>query len=187
MGGGDKGLVVFRGRPLVSYAIDALRQVAGHIVINANRNEAEYTRFGFPVVSDATGTFDGPLAGVLSAMKASDTAYLMAVPCDSPMMTGALLARLVETLTASKSEVCVAHDGERMHPVFLLTETALMPSLEQFLASGERKIDRWLARHRMALADFSDQPELFVNVNSVDELSALEARLASAHIAGPEA
>lgn len=187
MGGGDKGLVLFRGSPLVSYAVDALRQIAGRIVISANRNEVEYARFGLPVVSDATGTFDGPLAGVLSAMKASDTAYLMAVPCDSPMMTGALLARLVETLTASKAEVCVAHDGERMHPVFLLAETALMSSLEQFLASGERKIDRWLVRHRLALADYSDHPELFVNVNTADELSALEARLDSEASARPEA
>lgn len=176
MGGGDKGLLTFKGRALVAYALDALKAAAGPILINANRNLEEYAGFGYPVVADQTGAFDGPLAGLLSAMKLAQTPYVLTVPCDSPLIDGALLERLYLTLKAENAEICAAHDGERLHPVFLIAECRLAPGLEAYLASGQRKIDLWLNQHKLALADYSDHPELFANINTPEELRALEAQ-----------
>jgi FdhD protein len=174
MGGEDKGLIPFKGRPLAAYALEALDAVAGRILINANRNRDAYARFGYPVVSDRTDTFDGPLAGLWSAMRAAETPYVLTVPCDSPLVSGRLLARLWTALRKAGAELCAAHDGERLHPVFLLAERRLADDLEAYLASGQRKIDIWLNRHKLALADFSDHPELFANVNTPEELAELE-------------
>jgi len=174
MGGEDKGLIRFKGRPLASYALEALDSVAAHILINANRNRDAYARFGYPVISDQTDTFDGPLAGLLSAMRAAETPYVLTVPCDSPLVTGRLLERLCRVMQETGAELCAAHDGERLHPVFLLAERRLADSLERYLAGGQRKIDLWLEQHRLALVDFSDHPELFANVNTPGELAALE-------------
>ncbi len=174
MGGQDKGLIRFRGSPLASYALEALDSVAAHILINANRNREAYARFGYPVVSDRTDSFDGPLAGLLSAMRAAETPYVLTVPCDSPLVTGQLLERLCRTMQETGAELCAAHDGERLHPVFLLAERCLADSLDRYLAKGQRKIDLWFEQHRLALADFSDHPELFANINTPEELAALE-------------
>lgn len=174
MGGQDKGLIRFKGRPLAGYALEALDSVAAHILINANRNREAYARFGYPVVSDRTDTYDGPLAGLLTAMRAAETPYVLTVPCDSPLVTGQLLERLCRTMQETGAELCAAHDGERLHPVFLLAERRLADSLERYLASGQRKIDLWFEQHRLALADFSDHPELFANINTPEELAALE-------------
>jgi len=62
-----------------------------------------------------------------------------------------------------------------LHPVFLAIKTALQGSLQAYLASGERKIDRWLEQQNMVTADFSASPEIFININTMTELSALEA------------
>ena len=43
--------------------------------------------------------------------------------------------------------------------------------------SGERKIDRWLNQHRLAVAYFRDKPEVFLNVNNPDDRKALESKL----------
>jgi molybdopterin-guanine dinucleotide biosynthesis protein A len=174
MGGKDKGLILFKGRPLSSYALEALDSVAGHILINANRNLEAYARFGYPVIADRTDGFYGPLAGLLSAMRAAETPYVLTVPCDSPLVTGRLLERLCRTMQETGAELCAAHDGERLHPVFLLAERRLADSLERYLAGGRRKLDRWLEQHRLVLADFSDHPELFANINTEEELAALE-------------
>jgi molybdopterin-guanine dinucleotide biosynthesis protein A len=179
MGGGDKGLLPFRGWPLVAHALDALEAVAGRIIINANRHHESYTAFGYPVVADETGSFDGPLAGLLAAMRAADTPYVLTVPCDSPLVTGHHLARLVETLAATQAPLCAAHDGQRLHPVFLLAERRLADDLAAYLAEGGRKMETWLHRHSLALADFTDCPELFANVNTPEELAALENIAAS--------
>ncbi|MGH8578326.1 MAG: molybdenum cofactor guanylyltransferase MobA, partial [Gammaproteobacteria bacterium] len=65
-----------------------------------------------------------------------------------------------------------------MQPVFALFTRGLRSSLSRFLASGGRKIDRWYAQHRLAIADFSDTPEAFVNLNTPEELAAAEVTIA---------
>lgn len=174
MGGEDKGLLPFRGKPLVAYALAALETVAGHILINANRNREAYARFGFPVVADHSDGFDGPLAGLLSAMRAAETPYVLTLPCDSPLVSGGLLRRFPARLAETSAELCVAHDGGRSHPVFLLAERRLADDLEAYLAQGERRVQTWLDRHKPAWVDCSDHPEVFANINTPEDLAALE-------------
>jgi len=48
MGGVDKGLVDFAGRPLVAHVIERFAPQVGAIVINANQNVERYAAFGVP-------------------------------------------------------------------------------------------------------------------------------------------
>ncbi|MDD2660595.1 MAG: molybdenum cofactor guanylyltransferase [Methylococcales bacterium] len=171
----DKGLIHFKGRPMVSYAVAALASVAGQSLINANRNREQYQAFGLPVVADQTGTFDGPLAGVLTAMMFTDAEVLLVVPCDSPQIKAEHLQKLLSSLAENDADAAVAFDGERLHPVFLAIKTSLKTSLQAYLDSGQRKLDRWLEQQKMVKADFSNEPEIFTNINTLKELSELEA------------
>lgn len=180
MGGHDKGLITLNGVPMAEHVLRALRPQVGAVLINANRNRDRYAQLGCPVIGDSEGGFLGPLAGMLSGMQAARTPLLASVPCDSPLVPHDLVARLLAALTAADARLAVAHDGERLQPVFALLDVTLRDDLQAFLAGGERKIDRWYARHACAQADFSDAPEAFRNVNTPEERQALERRLAGA-------
>ena len=52
-----------------------------------------------------------------------------------------------------------------------------MDSLNEYLQSGERKIDRWFKQHDMAIADFSDVPETFDNINTPEDIENALAKL----------
>jgi len=171
----DKGLVNFKGRPMIGYALAALTPVVECVFINANRNIEQYRRFGLPVISDQTDSFDGPLAGVLTAMMHADADVLVVMPCDSPLIKTEHLQKLLLTQAENNADVAVAFDGVRMHPVFLAIKTALQNSLQDYLVSGQRKVAIWLAQQNVVLADFSGEPEIFSNINTGTELSALEA------------
>ena len=171
----DKGLVNFKGRPMVSYAIAALAPLVDQIVINANRNSEQYRQFGWPVVADQTDSFDGPLAGVLAAMTHVDADVLLVIPCDSPLIKAEHLQKLLVTRAENDADVAVAFDGERLHPVFLAIKTTLKTSLQDYLASGQRKMALWLEQQNMVQVDFSNEPEIFSNINTLAELSALES------------
>lgn len=108
-------------------------------------------------------------------MRASSTDYVLTVPCDCPLIDGRLLGRLYAKMLEEGAEICAAHDGERMHPVFLLAQRRLADDLADYLASGQRKVETWLRSRRLALADYGDRPELFANVNTPEELAELEA------------
>lgn len=171
----DKGLILYHGRPLVCYAIDALAGAMSEIIINANRNIEQYGQFGRPVVPDQTASFDGPLAGILTAMLHTRAEVLVVLPCDSPLIRTEHVLKLLEARTDGDAEIAAAHDGERLHPVFLALKTGLKDSLQDYLSRGERKIDRWLEQHKLVLADFRATPNIFTNVNTMTELAALEA------------
>ncbi|MGH8501914.1 MAG: molybdenum cofactor guanylyltransferase MobA [Gammaproteobacteria bacterium] len=179
MGGQDKGLIEIGGRPMVEYALASLAPQCGAIVINANRNLARYHSYGWPVIPDAIEDYQGPLAGIASVMSRADTAYIVTAPCDSPLLPHDLGERLWSALTREHAEIAVASSADRMQPVFSMLKRELLSSLTDYLQQGERKIDRWYALHRVAIADFADCPDAFLNVNTPEERAALEARLAT--------
>ena len=179
MGGEDKGLILFKHKPLIEHVITALKPQLDTIVINANRNIERYQQFGLPVISDRLEDFCGPLAGMLSTMQSTDTGYILTVPCDAPIISPHYRQRMMETLFYEQAEIAVAYDGQRLQPVFSLIPTRLQDDLSQFLAQGNRKIDLWFEQYKLAIVDFSDQPESFTNVNSPDDINRYQKRIAS--------
>lgn len=179
MGGQDKGLVALAGRPMAVHVLEALRPQVGTIVVNANRNLELYAAFGHPVIADTVSGFLGPLAGVHAALQRCTTEFLVTVPCDAPLIAPDLVGRLHAACASAGADLAVASDGTRQQPVFLLLRATLAPSLEAYLAGGDRKVDIWLGRLRVAEADFSDAPDTFINVNDPGQRQRVEARLVS--------
>ncbi len=174
MGGRDKGLLPFAGRPLVEWVIEALIPQVATLLISANRNLDRYGAYGFPVVTDLEQGFQGPLAGFLSAMTAAPGDWILTLPCDGPRPPPDLGARLAQAVAEQGSELALATVCARRQPVYALLPVSLSGNLRDFLASGERKVDLWYDRHQIGLADFSDQADCFANLNSLKEARALE-------------
>jgi len=172
----DKGLVLFNNQPMVSYAIQAMQPVVDELFINANRNIEQYQAFGYSVVSDATSDFYGPLAGVCAALNNCEHDLLLVMPCDSPFMSTAGLQLLLAEQQRHDADIAVAFDGKRLHPVFMALKVSLKSSLQDYLAKGERKIDRWIELHNWVKADFSVMPEVFENINTLAQLHELASK-----------
>jgi molybdopterin-guanine dinucleotide biosynthesis protein A len=169
LGGQDKGLIEYQGKLLIQHVLDKITPQVNNVLINANRNQDTYSEFGYPVITDDLNDFQGPLAGFLTAMRACNTEYIVALPCDGPNLSDDLVARLMAGTKGAMDTIVVAHDGKRLQPVHALIPVSLIGSLERFLESGDRKIDRWYAQNNMALADFSDEPEVFFNINTEEQ------------------
>ena len=189
MGGVDKGLQLFNGIPLAQYALQRLQLQASSVVINANRNLADYESFGVPIWPDdnTLGEFAGPLAGVLTALQRCETPFLLTVPCDAPLFPADLAKRLSLALTQQQADIAVASAPEsnesddasehgkacRPQPVFSLMKVAVLPSLLTYMQAGGRKVSTWMAQHRVALVAFNlpdDAPHAFFNANTPAEL-----------------
>jgi molybdenum cofactor guanylyltransferase len=174
--GQDKGLVIYKGKALIQHVIERIQSQVGDIVINANRNQETYASYGYPMISDEMGDFQGPLAGFATAMKMVQTDYIVTLPCDGPSLPLDLVSRMLSklnTLDDVSDAIAVAHDGEWLQPVHALIPIALIDSLEAFLANGDRKIDLWYAKHNLILVDFSNQPNAFFNINKKEQLGEI--------------
>ena len=179
MSGEDKGLVGFAGRPMVEHVIEALRPQVGSLLLSANRNFERYAAYGHAVVADELDGYQGPLAGVLSAMRRVATEFTMVVPCDAPCLPPDLVRRLHASCLADAVDLAVVHDGRRLQPVFLLLRSGVGPDLASYVAKGGRSVEKWLGQARYVAVDFSDEPGAFANVNDLSERQQLESGLLS--------
>ena len=174
MGGVDKGLAPFRGKALDAHAIERLAPQVDELLVNANRNPEAYAAFGHRVIADEIPGFAGPLAGFERGLAHARGALVATVPCDSPFVPPDLVSRLRAALEAEGADIAVAKTGDQPHPVFCLMRRGVHASLAAFLASGQRKIDKWYAALRVTEVAFDDEPEAFANINTRDELAGLE-------------
>lgn len=174
MQGQDKGLLPLRGKPLVVHVIEQLAPQSVKLLLSCNENCEKYTHFGYPVIADSLPGGLGPLAGLLSGMEHADTKYIMSVPCDTPYLPVDLVSRMLQSLQQSGAEVCTVSDGQRLHPVFMLVSRRLHTKLRNYLQSGGRKVLDWYNNQHHAIADFSDQPHAFANINTPEQLQAEE-------------
>jgi molybdopterin-guanine dinucleotide biosynthesis protein A len=174
MGGVDKGLAPFRGREMVVHVIERFAPQVDELLVNANRNPQAYERFGHPVIADEIPGFAGPLAGFERGLAHARGRLVATVPCDSPFLPLDLVARLRRALERENAQVAFARTGGQVHPVFCLMRRDVHPSLRDFLASGQRKIDKWTAGLALVEVPFDDEAEAFANINTREELSGLE-------------
>ncbi len=70
---------------LIEYVINAIEPQVETIILNANRNQEEYSHYGYPVISDELKDFQRPLAGFFSALKNTTTSHIVTLPCDGPL------------------------------------------------------------------------------------------------------
>lgn len=176
MGSVDKGLQVFRGKPMVEHVLQRLRPQVGKLIINANRHLDMYEALGTPVCPDEFSGFAGPLAGLHAGLSHCETPYLVTAPCDSPFLPMDLVDQLSEALAAAKADIAVAVTGKsdtrQRHPVFCLLATHLKNDLADYLGKGGRKMDAWFAKYPQVEVQFLDE-SAFANINTPDDLSVL--------------
>ena len=171
MGGVDKGLQLWRGKPLFEQVLSRLSPQIQQIAINANRNQEQYRQSGRVVFPDRTSDFQGPLNGMLTALEQADTEFVLFVPCDCPLLPANLLEKLQHAVESQqKTLIAYAHDGEREHPTFCLLSTQLIPALADYLNRGERRILRFMHENGAIAVDFSEQKQAFKNINTRNDL-----------------
>ncbi len=177
MNGVDKGLVTLQQNPLIAHVIARLQPQVDELLINANREIANYQSFGYPVLQDETDDFLGPLAGFLLGLKHAKHDYVLTVPCDSPLLPLDLVEKLLNGMTEALADIAVASSDGDTHPVFCLMKKSVLPSLTAFLEQGERKVSAWQKSQKYVEVDFSDNSDGFINLNTFDDLKALELKL----------
>jgi molybdopterin-guanine dinucleotide biosynthesis protein A len=171
VGGRDKGLMAWRGQPLVAHVAQRLRPQVGRLLISCNRNAHYYATLGDVTVADERRDFQGPLAGLEAAAPHIGSQFLVITPCDTPLLPPDLAWRLLRALEPGAQEaadISYAHDGVRDQYLCAAIRVAILPTLGGFLEEGQRAVRHWYARHRCRVVDFSDQATCFANYNRMD-------------------
>lgn len=184
MGGGDKGLLMLGGKPILTHVLDRLTPQVGAVALNANGDAARFAHLGMPVLPDSVDGFVGPLAGVLAGLDWAATEgadAIVTVAADTPFFPCDLVPHLLHAAEAMAHPLALATTpdpkrGRVRQPIFGLWPVALRDDLRAQLNDGLRKVVLWADRHGGQVADFPDEAAFF-NVNTPDDLAQAEAML----------
>ena len=185
MDGLDKPLIEVAGQSMVRRVADRLSPQVDQCLVNGNGDLARLD-IGLPMIADDLGGQIGPLAGILAAMRWSQTHaphafWVISAASDTPFFPADLVDRFVGAMGGPDPAVVLAKSGENLHPTFGLWPVVLADDLEAFLTRGERKVRKWAQSHICSEAVFSgptiDGLEIdpFFNVNYPDDIDVAEA------------
>ena len=176
MGGVDKGLQVFRGKPMVAHVIERFAPQVDELLINANRNPEAYGRFGHRVIADEIDGFAGPLAGFERGLAHATGNLVMTVPCDSPFLPLDLVERL-RCRARTRNGATRRRENRRPGASRLLAHAPrralVIARLPRLGPAQDRQLVRRASRRG---SPFDDEAEAFLNINTREELANLEPR-----------
>lgn len=165
MGGQDKGLVSWQGKPLIAHVQAVVRPLTDDLIISCNRNQDRYRPYADQLVADAEAGFPGPLAGVLAGLGVAHHPWLLVLACDAPLIDRELILALMARANA-QNEPSMARQAGYWQPMFSLIPCALRDTLEQAWRQGDRSLQHVLLKHPVRALDVADDDRRLCNFNT---------------------
>ncbi len=191
MGGGDKPLRLLGGRPMLDHALGRLMPQVAAVILNANGDPARFASYrpaGCPrrAAGPSRSARGHPRrAGLGGGAPAGSRAGWSRCPA---ILRSFRMTSWRACMRRGRAPACrwPAHDRTaRRHPPIGLWPVSLRDDLRAALLAGERKIDRWTARHGCAPADWPSLPvDPFFNANAPEDLTEAERLLTLLHSTG---
>ncbi|MCF8364625.1 MAG: NTP transferase domain-containing protein [Bacteroidales bacterium] len=171
--GSEKGMVLFRGKPMIEYAVEALAKVCDQILISANSSVYHY--LGLEIVKDEIPD-SGPMGGIYSCLKKSKNEVNFVLSCDMPLISGNVISHILKQIDGS--EIAVPWNGETHYePLCAAYKTGLLREFELFIQSGNFKIIDLIEKVNTKKITTGFQgllkAEYFSNINSMKDLETL--------------
>ena len=177
--GGENAVALLDGRPLLAWAAERLRTVCRTVAINVRQGtEAESVTksLALPALYDAVGDALGPLAGVKVGLiwaEEQGARTLAVSPCDAPLLPDDLYVRLLEQADGGAA---LAETSDGRQPLCALWPITALPAVRDALVDGAHP-PTWQMLERIgARKVMFERPEAFANINTRDDLAALEVR-----------
>lgn len=173
--GADKALLTFHDQTLLARALNIAAVAAGRVVIVGRRER--YATYDEVIEDIYAGC--GPLAGIHAALSATGTDLNLVLSVDMPLMTAEFLRWLLERAHNASEWMVVPDAVGGQQPLCAVYRRSVRALAEQALKEGDYKIGHMFSRAptlyikeaEMRIAGFS--PEIFRNVNTVEEYEAL--------------
>jgi molybdopterin-guanine dinucleotide biosynthesis protein A len=170
MGGRDKGLIEWRGEPLIQHVQRLVRPLTDDLIISCNRNQAQYARYADQLVQDDEADFPGPYAGIRAGLKAAKHDYLLVLPCDVPRLDLALIQGLMSTAQAHPEVPVMVRQGEQWEPLLCIIPRQHGSAFESDWHAGQRSPRRTMAQLGAVAFLCPDGDPRLANFNTPDVL-----------------
>ncbi|ELY88207.1 molybdopterin-guanine dinucleotide biosynthesis protein A [Natrialba hulunbeirensis JCM 10989] len=187
-GDADKVVAELAGTPMIRRVVDRLTPVVETVVINCRAKQQPAIREALADSGDPTFAVDpvpdcGPMAGILTGLRATHTDVAAVVACDMPFVDPDFVSSLFAQLsnadgTAEPEAIVPQLESRHLQPTQAVYRTQpMIDACERALSRGDSRVQDALAELEYTVLDESEVRERtvlesFANVNTRAELEA---------------
>ncbi len=164
--GQEKGLVNFRGKPMIAYSIEMFEKLGYEIIIVAN--DSRYEKFGFPVFKD-TIEDKGPMAGIYTGLQHSTTAWNAVITCDVPLIDSTVFAVMEREM--KDCQAIMPRFNGRLQPLTAMYQTACQGFFLEAIHQNQLRVRELQDKFPTKIIDFGkDFKTSFTNINTQEDI-----------------
>jgi molybdopterin-guanine dinucleotide biosynthesis protein A len=168
--GSDKGLLTINDKTFVEHVIVAMKPLVDKIIIVSNNKD--YDQFGYRRVEDSIKD-SGPLAGLYSGLKHSETEFNLVLSCDIPMIKTEILKKLVDA-DLENHEVVQIESNTKTMPLIAMYKKQCMHKCLELLQQGEKRLRVAVNELKTKTIIINAEFDQFVkNVNTKEDLKTI--------------
>jgi molybdopterin-guanine dinucleotide biosynthesis protein A len=159
--GCNKGLLKFVGEPLIVQTARLLKPLVSRVTVIGPARP--YRRLGLQTVPDRipgvrkVAAYQGPLAGIVTALGVTSTPWNLILACDLPYLTGEWIDLLLSRALQSDAQAFVPRTPGGLEPLAAVYRRDAYAPLAEAFRKGVRKVTDALAMipvETFALEDF---------------------------------
>ena len=175
--GQDKALEIIGNRSLLERVVFHLSFLNSDILLVTAPNQSYPQLGGYPKLRVVTDIYvnKGPLGGIYTGLKASDSFYNLVVACDMPFLNQALLRYMLQI--SAGFDLVVPRLGDMVEPLHAVYSQACLAPIESLLKQGNLSVIQLftLVKLRYVEAEeinrFDPKHLSFFNINSQADLA----------------
>ena len=166
--GTDKALLQINGKTLLESALGICRPVCGDILISSNNPEHE--KFGDKIIPDEIKNC-GPLGGIYSCLKKSDTDWNFIISVDSAFVTQDFVEFLISETGDFDAVVPFHQNGKE--PLIALYHKNCIPAINERIKLNDYKMHNLLNKLNTKFTNVDSwikkNPGIFKNLNRPED------------------
>lgn len=169
--GEDKGLLELDGKCMIEHVIEAVQSLVSDIIIVSNQEE--YEQFGYTVFEDEYKD-KGPMGGIYTGLKNSNTKTNFILSCDIPLITTIFLQWLLKH--HEHYSITVPTINGRENHMIGIYERSIIGKYRQSISQNELKlkiINDEIGCHLVQVDEQEFPERLFTNINTKEDYLAL--------------
>jgi len=175
--GRDKSLIKLNEKTLIEHTIIKVKKFLPNLIIISNENKNEIMKYGIDLVNDCLGENQGPLIGIMTAMKyikdnKKNFDWIATFPCDTPFFPELLIKKFIDNSKSKKSLLYFASSKGQRHNIFGLWSLKLYDKLHNDIVNkNSRKVEDWAEQNDVQRIEFSfEKDDPFFNINTEEDL-----------------
>jgi molybdopterin-guanine dinucleotide biosynthesis protein A len=167
--GTDKAMLQIDGKSLLEKSLELCKPMCHDILISSNN--PKHRKFGFTLIHDEIKNC-GPMGGIYSCLKKSETDWNFVISVDSIFITSDFIAFLISKTGIFDAVVPVHKNGK--DPLIALYNKNCLPAIQEKLDLKDYKIHHLLDSINTCFVDVESwvkkYPEIFRNFNRPEDL-----------------